>query len=317
MTDQAHPPLSWEANSPDQFEELIRPVAPDVTITPLERRFHGRVEMIPLPHSGMFLTSLHRSTVTNPHLPYISITVPLVGAFEATVAGKSMSFGVGIAYGHPAGLPFKLRTSAHSGRMLVFNTPADYLDGIRGALVGTGPDSNAGIAQSFSLSTPAGSAFYRRLIRLWARAARGRDHSPMGLLEDEQAVAVALLTAAGALSPENGSTAPQRASRGVRRVEEYIEAHPSAPTGLVDLATVSGMRADTLCRAFRKQHGIGPVTYLRQRRLEAAQRMLLGADPESMTVIRAALKYGFGHMSRFARQYRKTFGELPSDTLAR
>ncbi len=317
MADQQEHPVSWEADSPDQFEELIGPVAPDVTIVPLGRCFHSRVEIVSLPHSGIFMTSLHRSRVVHPHLPYISVTVPLVDAFAATVAGKSKSFGVGSAYVHPPGLPFKLETSTHTGRVLVFNIPADYLDGIRGPLEGTGRDSTAEIAQSFSLSTPEGSDFYRRLIGLWRCAERGRDRSPTSILEDEQAATVAFLTAATTLSSKNGSTPPPHARRRIRLVQEYIEAHLTTPTGLTDLAAIAGMRGDTLCRAFRRRLGVGPVTYLRQLRMEAAHRTLLGSDPDSNTVIRVAFKNGFTHLSRFASMYRRQFGELPSATLAR
>ena len=59
------------------------------------------------------------------------------------------------------------------------------------------------------------------------------------------------------------------------------------------------------------------MAFLRELRLENAQRELLTADPDNETVTQIALRYGFADLGRFAIRYRTAFGEKPSETLRR
>lgn len=71
----------------------------------------------------------------------------------------------------------------------------------------------------------------------------------------------------------------------------------------------------TLHRQFRQVLGMTPWTYLRTLRLAAARRML--SEPNDDTITAIALSVGYSHFSRFARDYHKRFGELPSTTRRR
>ena len=73
----------------------------------------------------------------------------------------------------------------------------------------------------------------------------------------------------------------------------------------------------TLSRAFASAHGLGPMGFLKQRRLEAANRALLATNSAETRVTDVALRYGFCQMGRFAVEYRRTFQERPSQTLRR
>lgn len=70
-------------------------------------------------------------------------------------------------------------------------------------------------------------------------------------------------------------------------------------------------------RAFQAVHGMTPLQWLRERRLELARQELLSADFPRSAVKRAALSFRHWHFGRFAAAYRARFGELPSETLAR
>lgn len=59
------------------------------------------------------------------------------------------------------------------------------------------------------------------------------------------------------------------------------------------------------------------MAFLKERRLEQAQRALLGADSESTTVTEIATRLGFYHLGQFSKDYRQAFQELPSETLRR
>ncbi len=77
------------------------------------------------------------------------------------------------------------------------------------------------------------------------------------------------------------------------------------------------MTVRTLSRAFRSRHGLGVMGFLKRRRLETVRGELLAAEPGSTSVTQVALRYGFAHLGRFSVEYRKLFGERPSETLAR
>jgi AraC-like DNA-binding protein len=50
-------------------------------------------------------------------------------------------------------------------------------------------------------------------------------------------------------------------------------------------------------------------------RLSQARRALLGADAKRATVTEIATCFGFVELGRFSVEYRKVFGESPSQTL--
>jgi transcriptional regulator GlxA family with amidase domain len=86
---------------------------------------------------------------------------------------------------------------------------------------------------------------------------------------------------------------------------------------LADVCRETKVSVRTLSRTFASAHGLGPMGFLKQRRLEAANRALLAADPAETHVTDVSLRYGFSQMGRFAVEYRRAFHEPPSQTLRR
>ena len=99
----------------------------------------------------------------------------------------------------------------------------------------------------------------------------------------------------------------------VRRVREFALAHPDTPLQVQDLCRELRLSRRTLQDCFRAVLGIGPLWYLRTLRLDGARRSLLAG----CSVQQVAETWGFWHWSRFSRDYRRLFGELPSATLRR
>lgn len=56
---------------------------------------------------------------------------------------------------------------------------------------------------------------------------------------------------------------------------------------------------------------------LQRGRLSGVHRSLRNADPGRTRVADVANEWGFWHMGQLAADYRKQFGELPSETLRR
>lgn len=106
-------------------------------------------------------------------------------------------------------------------------------------------------------------------------------------------------------------TLPGRA-RSVRRAEELMRASLQNPLGVVELCGALGVSDRTLRLVFREHFGCGPMAYYRGLRLNAARARLV-ADPAG-SVAAAARAFGFTHLGNFAADYRRLFGESPSET---
>jgi len=83
---------------------------------------------------------------------------------------------------------------------------------------------------------------------------------------------------------------------------------------VADLCKKAGASWATLERAFAEEFGTSPKSYITSRRLSAVRRRLLRANSTAV-ITDIANDWGFWHMGRFAAEYRKQFGELPSQTL--
>ena len=101
----------------------------------------------------------------------------------------------------------------------------------------------------------------------------------------------------------------------VRRAVEYIEANLMTCVTLADIVRVAGVSARALFRRFRNDLGVSPMGYVRNARFARARDALRRARAGERIVDIAAL-WGFDHMGRFAVEYRRRFGEKPSDTKA-
>jgi AraC-like DNA-binding protein len=113
-----------------------------------------------------------------------------------------------------------------------------------------------------------------------------------------------------------GLREPAADAQRVRRAIEILRARSDEPISIVDLAQEVGLGVRSLQLAFQNVLGEGPRARLTRIRLERARESLLSAHPrDEVTTI--ALDCGFTHLSRFAGAYLRTYGERPSDTLAR
>jgi AraC-like DNA-binding protein len=109
---------------------------------------------------------------------------------------------------------------------------------------------------------------------------------------------------------------PSIGPRDVKRATDYLESHLDLPVTMADLVAASQVPARTLLQHFRDFKGMSPMQYLREARLERVRRELLAANPEE-SITAVATNWGFTHLGRFAVNYRRRFGERPSDTLRR
>ena len=103
----------------------------------------------------------------------------------------------------------------------------------------------------------------------------------------------------------------------IRRSKNLLEEREGEPVLVGELAAGVGVSERTLRTAFNEYFGVGPVRYLQLRQLNQIHRALRAADPEAVTVSDVLFRHGVWELGRFARRYRRLFGELPSQTLRR
>jgi AraC family ethanolamine operon transcriptional activator len=103
----------------------------------------------------------------------------------------------------------------------------------------------------------------------------------------------------------------------VRLAREYIHARLSEPLPLSELCRHSGLKARTLENGFREVTGLTPIAYIRSLRLNVARRAILDDSTRQRSISDIAMDNGFWHLSQFATDYRKLFGETPTNTRRR
>lgn len=102
-----------------------------------------------------------------------------------------------------------------------------------------------------------------------------------------------------------------------RRAEDLMYANLRRHIYMHELCDAAGVSERALRYAFEELVGISPVRYLSMLRLCEACRSLSSADAGRKSVKSIALSCGLWDLSRFADNYRRVFGELPSETLMR
>jgi len=103
----------------------------------------------------------------------------------------------------------------------------------------------------------------------------------------------------------------------VKRIEHYIEEHAHEPISVGDLAEYAGVSTRSLFSGFRRFRNTSPMHYLKEVRLRRVHDELLSAQPSSGTVTTIAFRWGFSHLGHFTTDYKRRFGETPSETLMR
>jgi AraC-like DNA-binding protein len=240
----------------------------------------------------------------------------LQGSLQAVIRGQAFDGDEhrGIVLS-PAGDKI-LHTSANNAR-LSLAVREEALNRHLAALLGFMPREPLEFAPAVGAATGHG----RRLAGMlhWAAA-----ESERGALLGHALVAsrfeAFVLDALLLFQPHNYSEALRRverrlAPRDVKRARDYIHQNLASPITLADLVDASGVPGRTLLQHFRDAHGVSPMRYVRDLRMQRVRGEL--ASGTARCVADCALRWGFAHPGRFSIEYRRRFGESPSSTLAR
>ena len=99
----------------------------------------------------------------------------------------------------------------------------------------------------------------------------------------------------------------------VKHAREFLAHSPDSNMTVESLCLRLGVSRRTLQYCFQELLGISPVAFLRAQRLNGVRHML----KEVSSVTEAATTWGFWHFGHFSQEYKKLFGEKPSETLRR
>lgn len=103
--------------------------------------------------------------------------------------------------------------------------------------------------------------------------------------------------------------------RVVRRACDLMLEQPDEPLSMLDVCSRIGASQRKLNYCFQESLGLSPARYLRALRLNGVRRELKRPHPKAACVQDIAAHWGFWHLSQFATDYKRQFGELPSQTL--
>jgi len=111
--------------------------------------------------------------------------------------------------------------------------------------------------------------------------------------------------------------ASQRRQRAIIKAEAYIDRHVSEPIAVPDLCRAAQVSLRTLEYAFAERYQLTPKAFITTHRLNGVRRQLRNTKLPNQKIVDVANGWGFWHMGQFAADYRRQFGELPSETLQR
>jgi AraC-like DNA-binding protein len=256
-------------------------------------------------------------TVDTESRPDYWLQLPVRGGIDVTFGGERVACDGRIGAATSPSRRRTLFTNADSARVQV-SLVGPALERHLAVLLGEWPRAPLELAPAIDLTRGYGRGLAQMLHAAVDEFEMhgGVPWSPLVISQFEQLVMTRLLlehphTHTEAVRRHERSFSP----RGVKRAIEYMHANLDAPITLDDLVAVSGVPGRTLFQHFRAFKGVPPMRYLRDRRFEQARRALLCATPEE-NVTAIAVRWGFSHLGRFAIEYRRRFGESPSDTLA-
>jgi AraC-like DNA-binding protein len=156
--------------------------------------------------------------------------------------------------------------------------------------------------------------------RLTGWHAAVHDDPPSGNAARSEVEFEIIAALAGALATSRGTVprSPEAATRSrvLRLALDYIDAHADEPPTMEAVYRASRASARTLQYAFRDRFGVSPKQYLQTVRMHKVRGELCRSEPGGV-ISEIAARWGFWHMGQFAADYRRHFGELPSETLRR
>jgi AraC-like DNA-binding protein len=241
-----------------------------------------------------------------------SIAVPLYAPMQGTFQGQRVDGFAIMSLGECE--EFRLYTP-ESMHYVGISLPTGMMEELVGLTVGEAAVRQLG--QSV-LPIPDGGAPLRARLALFLDAA---ERNPDALVDpaatrsfQDEVVSLLLGLLDSATGGGSRDLTHTTYSEIVRRCERMVQEFADQPLTVLDLCRNLRCSRRTLQTSFQRVANVTPVEYLRSIRLNAVRRLLRSTNAAELLIGDAAARWGFTHLSYFAREYRDLFGELPSQT---
>jgi AraC family ethanolamine operon transcriptional activator len=261
---------------------------------------------------GIHFEVANRALAQAASTPRGRLSVCLLSAASEPCTLNAAAFGLGQVALCPEGLVLEGKTS-EGVSLCCMDVSTDLL-----------PDQGRGLRAVRVLADPARSHQLRDVIHCGLSALTSLDtiaNYPAAVTEFKSALGDLLwqmgAQQAGAqLKRANGHTS-DRTMQIFRRAREYIHVGLADGISIVALCAAIGVSRRALESVFRSVLGTGPGHYVRTLQLNQVRRDLLSSPDSDVSIGAIAARRGIWHWSRFSRDYRLMFGELPSQTRLR
>lgn len=110
---------------------------------------------------------------------------------------------------------------------------------------------------------------------------------------------------------------PFRRAAIIQAAEAYMMTNLDRPVTLQEVCQAIKASKSAVSYGFQDIFGMSPMAYLKIRRLNGVRHALKMSHPAADSVVGIANRYGFWHMGHFSSDYKRMFGESPSQTLQR
>lgn len=199
-------------------------------------------------------------------------------------------------------------------KYVVIRVDRDAMPHSFGGICGTDiPGLNLSM-QKFSMSRGIGRSLLQILGQLCDEDRQNEPSQEQALLEDLLRYGMSLMIESRLA--RDGIHHTRRLNPGyLNRVVEFILSNLDQEITADQLREVAGVTNRALQYSFVKQFGKGPMTFVKHARLTRVREELQRSVPGERNVTDIAADWGFFNASTFSRNYRRLFGECPSDTL--
>jgi AraC-like DNA-binding protein len=308
---------SFDFGDPDEFRAILRESGIELLLT-VCGDFKARLTLVHLSQLRLLLGREER-----PRIAYVSFAPELVFVTFAAEAARPLIWG-GVELQtddvvfHSQGEQVHQRTCGACHWASISLTAAHL------ALCGRALTGNDLVAPlTGQVLRPSGAAL-ARLRQLHAGACRLVEkrseliaHPEVRRALEHDLVYALVACLEGGIHHHPDKASLRRRANIMRQFETVLAAHSAEPSHLPELCSALGVPERTLRACCMEFLGMGPLRYLRLRRLGMVRSALRHATPSTTSVSEIAILHGFRQLGRFAAVYRAVFGEPPSATLWR